>query len=1234
MLWHPAKFWRQFLTSSTLIDRTGTCDLESPPGVVVWPARGSPQLLSNPPGQLDSGQYMWDLSSDPPVPLPFYYQCLTCCCTPAKCGIPQEILMTLSGFDGILSSVDRPAAFGYAPTTSCPECNIMWTGDCDTQPGHRFTGYNEACCKCRKRLQFQWWSCRSDSVSLVPVNVCDAFPYLCSGGPTGGESIDGRIAARYINPCVSYFNGTSPCTDFVWSDYDRPGFTDYSVVELTDCANAPEANARRDYNCITRERIDFVRENDSYLPPPGFRGPGAVNLLPLNGPFCSDKFWNDTTFYRFCVGTNAAGNRGNFWCQGPCHVNHCYCGGGWWRLDEDFFWNLDRGKLRGATSDEWKRTNDWCQNAPKRCSGPIPVDEVNWTYRRPDKVLISQPSKQNCMMCPGYGFGYGSDGSNYGHGQDWYDPYDDGNCIGKTDVHMADFNQTFMMYAAGPEGVTGEPPYLKPVVRRSRNIPPGETKLIDAVLLFQLKQYAQNEGYCSCFQYRQGYWNLDYPCEPKSYDFACECVICAFDYGTVAPKLRAYYTGQTGEDGNTQQSGGDAVIKYTVRPYCSQLGLGGTGVHWQGSGSNQVAGLWYVASVSVDENQRGADYRVGDEFVFNFYEIPVRGGEYIIGSGRYPGPLQRAKVTKVGDDGEILEIVLVLDEDTPDLYTACANGSRNPLLFTPWVPLYGRFLPHRQDTAIPGNGYIEGDIIEFENIGAPPQMPLPTGHRYYPYVRTDSRYRSLAKATVMEVDNRGGIKEWHMCGAKQKAWVAPGEPTCTEDHTGIYYSDYQYTNRCEYNYVGYLPVKYTWSGWFDYHFHKETYCGYAWAKFTFKLDQISIKNTVTVGAPLRVLDAPVKKPQLRISQVQPMVLYGQTIEPMRYQNWEMSPGPNARTTRLSDGNGNYRWYKDHDFPSEVQQGAVLEIEVVDPGAGYVKKMTRPDGSTYWEPLIVSTQNNADVKIYVQGVTDDIRDYAQACWGWPAHCKCKANIIMDEDSPNFGGIESIDILPGDENNQGTGGLWYFVNSKDSEHVWLAKAGSDWYFEFADPLSEENPNPRNADYDNINGADCWHASRDNWGELHHKAGFYEPYPSGYVEGQRILTPEQIPSGPIPESYVFKFYNCGLISDENVQWPKNPRSMGGGGVQPVEEAAGRWSANFCPTELLNKQFSMLLVHPCAACAKELNMSGAQTCWNMRGFGDTTYAMYPNQWAGTGTAMIDALGGALTMTTSLPET
>lgn len=1207
MLWHPAKWWLQRL-DPPLSAQTGTCDDEAtlPLESVKWPDVGSPQLYSSPPGQLDSGQYMFDMTTDPPTPLPFYYQCFTCCCTPAKCGIPQEILMTISGFEGVLSSVDKPAAFGYAPSSGCPECNIMWTGDCDTQPGHRFTGYNGPCCNCRKRLRFQWWSCRNDSISLTPVAMCDKFPYLCSGGPGNSETYDGRIAARFINPCVNYWNGPSPCTDFVWSDYDRPGFEDYSVVELTDCANAPQANARVDYNCVTTPKMEFVKAADSYLWPPGFKGPGAVNLLPA----CGGKFWNDTTYYRFCVGPNASGTRGNFWCQGPCHINHCYCEGGWWRLNEDFFWNLNREKLR---DDRW-RGGDWCQNAPRRCSGPIPVDEVEWNYSRPAKVLISQPSKQNCQLCPGYGYGYGSDGTNYGHGQDWYDPLDDGNCIGKTDVDMSDFNKTFMMYASDPEGVTAEPPYLKPTIARSRTLPPGETKLIDAVLLFQLKQYEQNEGFCSCFQYWQGYWNLDYPCEPKYFEpEACSCVICSFDYGIVAPKLRAQYV---------NGSGGDATINHTLKTYCSPTQLGGTGAIYSGN-------WWYVASVSVDPNERGADYKVGEEFVFDFYESPRRGGEAMIPSSFYPGGgRMRAKITKVDDDGGIVDMELILAENTPELTAKCANCSPNPMRFIPCVPLYGRYLTHRLDTLIPGNGYQEGDIITFENIGAPPNTPLPTGHRYYPYVRTDSRYRSLAKATVMEVDSRGGIKEWHLCGAKQFGWYQQNDPVCVEDQRGVYFSDYQYTNRCEYNYVGYIPVKYTWSGWFDYHFHRETYCGYAWAKFTFKLEQISVKNTVTVDSPYEVLDTPHKKPRLKIDQVQPMTLYGQPIEPMRYQNWEVSPGPSARTTRVSDGQGNYRWFKNHDFPPQIRQGAVSYIKVEDPGAGYVRKKTRPDGSTYWEPMIVSTENNADCRIYIQGVTDDIRQYAKDCWGWPSFCRCKANIIMDEDDPNFGGIESIDILPG-PNSQPGGGLWYFVHPKDHDHVWLAKAGSDWYFEFADPLSDDNPNPRGADYSNINGADCWHASRDNWGELHHKAGFYEPYPSGYVESGRWITPEWIPSGPLPVPYWFKEYSCGFIADGNVSWPLNPRSMGGGGTQPVASAADRWSIDFCPTDLLNKQFTMLLIHPCAACAKELGISGAQTCWNMRGFGDTTSL---NTWSGTGTAMIDSLAGPLTMTTSIP--
>lgn len=1170
MIWFPTKWWGQ---------RIGDEEF------VFW-------TWGSPPGLIDSGQYcgVFDLGQthcidptrDGASLVPSYYQCLSCCCTPAKCQMPAEILMTIDGFAGTLSSIDRPAAYGYGPSNVC-NCPIGWEGAC----GYWF-GYTEECCKCRKREDFFWWPRyiegeNADGGDMCERDrpICKAFPSLCQSVPQTVRYL-GRIAARYIKPCGP------PCTDIVFTE---------DLIQLTDCAKAPDANALRDWECISRDKIEVVIENDSYLPPPGFRGPGAVNLLPL----CDNKFWNDTTYYRNCVS-------GGFWCQIPFLNNNCYSECGTIICEQtvtrenDFFWHL----TGAITSGDW-RNSQWCIDSPTRCQGPVPVEEVRWRYFRPRFVLISQPSSANCAACPGYGYGYGSSFTNYGQGTDWYDPYDDGHCIGKTDVAMEDFNQSFMLRSR----INEAPPNLCPVLKnRSRDLPVGETRFIDVQLLYQVTHYAQNEeSYCDCVTYDHEYWRVDYPCEPKTLDPFCECYICDRSPGQVAPKLRAYYLGD---------SGSGAEIAFILKNFCPPLStLGGFGPVYNGS-------WWYVASVSLDdevEEPGGAEYKVGDEFVFDFYESPARGGEAVLPSKTETK--QRARVTKIGDEGQITEIKLIV----PQEFQKCAYDVEiigEIRRYTPIVPLYCRYLTHRYAVGIPGNAYAEGDILEFQNVGTAPENIIETGNRFYPYFRTANTYRSRARATVIEVDSRGGVVDWYMCGAQNTyPWLAQfrdkRERECSEIHTGQYY-DYKYENKCEYNYVGFIPVRYAWSGFFDYQFHKATYCEHAWAEFSFRVDQISVKNTVSILPPPQPWG---KQALAKIKTVGPMEYLGETIDPIYYQNYEISPGPNDRSTSVTFESSS-RWYKSHQIP--VPQGRVVEIEVLDKGAGYVKRVEKPDGTFEWQPLELATYYTADYPpceigcipaMTVRGVTDDMRAYMQEEYGWPAFCICKAHIKMDvaEDHPNFGGIDSIEVL--------WGGFWYFTHTHD--HVWLAKVGSNWYFELAEPAKQGQPRPQGVDYDGrFHDYDCWHASRDNWGEIHHYDGFYEPYLSGY-------------HSTYYPNLDFTAYSCQVATMQNANsyvWPTRPQSFTGSpGMAGAGDYRKRWSTEFCPNDLLNKDFRMILVHPCAACAKELNLPGGQTCWNMGGYGDTTYNVYPNVWGGTGTAMITRLGGELTFTVAIPS-
>lgn len=1178
MIWHPAKWWYQQIDGN----------------LYAWPGQGEP------PGLLDSGRYWLDSNGIPQAPM--FYKCLSCCCTPAKCEMPSEILMTISGFAGTLSSVDRPAAYGYGPGNVCPECEaILWSGS-----DFEWTNYPPECCVCRKNESFYWWPRHisgpyADGADMCsrPREICSLFPSLCTGVPQPTQ-YSGRIAGRFIKPC------TTGCTDFIFAD-DHPGVgVGYSVVELTDCAKAPGAvgKARQDYNCIMQSKIDVVINHDSYLPPPGFRGPGSVNLLPL----CENQFWNDPTYYRFCAD-------GGFWCQGPKLQNPCYCalvgGNVFYNSEEDFFWHLT-GSI--VANDGW-RTSTWCEESPTRCKGPVKVGDIHWRYYRPNIVLISQPSVANCSGCPRYGAGYGSSFSNYGIGTDWYDPYDDGNCIGKTDVAMEDFNTTFMMNSE----INEAPPYLCTVLKnRTRAATNDQPRVIDAQLLYQLTHYAQNEDFCDCVLYDHQYWRVDYPCEPKEYvDEPCKCYICDRTPGQVAPKLRAFYTGDTGSG---------VTIEFTLKNFCPPVSLAGYGPNYNGS-------WWYVASIAVAEDEKdaantgGGDYKNGDKFVFDYYESPARGGESIWTPKGGPDR-QYATVTKVDDDGKILEIVL----DRPADFYRCQFTSEvigESIIYYPIIPIYCRFLTHRYAVGIPGNLYREGDLFEFQNLGAAPENTINTGNKYFPYLKTATTYKSRARATVLEVDSRGGVVDWYMCGAQNTyPWNLPRisdkERECSTIDTGKYY-DFKYENKCQYNYIGFVPVRYAWSGFADYQFHRATYCEHAWAEFSFQIDQISVKNTVVIEPPPTSWGKPAS---LRIKRVGQMTLYGQTIEPLAYQNYETSPGPNANASGIIE-ESTLTYFKNHKIP--VDQGRVIEIEVVNPGSGYVKKIEHEDGTYEWRALEMATYFTPDYPyclygcrpaMAVRGVADDIRGYMAKNFGWPSFCVCKANIKMDvpETHPLFGSIESITIEDG--------GLWYFAHEHD--HVWMAKAGSNWYFEMASPAVDGEPVSPGLDYANSFGYDCWHASRDNWGVMHHFDGFYEPYASGYHQS----VTQYLDANDQPQTYVA--HKCEIISPENAAnyvWPINRKSITGSpGLAGAGDYKKRWSTNFCPNDLLNKSFRMILVHPCAACAKEQNIPGGQSCWNMNGAGDTTYNVYPGVWGGTGTAMITRLAGDLTFTVAVP--
>jgi hypothetical protein len=282
--------------------------------------------------------------------------------------------------------------------------------------------------------------------------------------------------------------------------------------------------------------------------------------------------------------------------------------------------------------------------------------------------------------------------------------------------------------------------------------------------------------------------------------------------------------------------------------------------------------------------------------------------------------------------------------------------------------------------------------------------------------------------------------------------------------------------------------------------------------------------------------------------------------------------------------------------------------VLDPGSGYVTKIPaiNPGDPDTWEPVNLSTNLATGGGIYIRGVTDDIRAYMAGRYGWDTFCECQATIDTNPDSETFGGIVSVAITKG--------GLWYFDHAHD--HIWFAKAGSNWFFELAQPIADDEAEPTSTvdcaglsqltpGYNGTGPCDCYHASRDNWGELQHYDGFSEPYPSGYHR-----------TG-------VSSYGCAVnTGSPNYVWPTSSQYITSNpGYAVAGRPENRWSTEFCPNNLLDRAYRMILVHPCAACAKELGMTGSQTCWSLFGYG-------------TGTAMITKLSGSnLILRTSIPD-
>ena len=576
-------------------------------------------------------------------------------------------------------------------------------------------------------------------------------------------------------------------------------------------------------------------------------------------------------------------------------------------------------------------------------------------------------------------------------------------------------------------------------------------------------------------------------------------------------------------------------------------------------------------------------------------------------------------------------------------------------------PLYARVLNHRLSVAVPGNGYVEGDVLRWDPIGMPPNGQVLTGNKWYPYFSTNASVRKFARATVVEVDSRGGIVDWHMCGAENQLWFGshaynPNDAgvgfwppsfesewyadvydyACQgEINTGDYY-DIAYANKCDYFYVGYIPIRYSWSG--IGHVMEKSFqgnCEHAYAEMFFSVEQISVKTDIAVANPIQKWGTPAK---LTLIDAETEMVYPPPgfstsstadscpITPVFYHNFEEAPGASAHVDAYNDESC-IRFYKRHPIP--VKQGMVTlpeHIRIDDPGSGYVR-----DDGTFPE---LSTLNGT---IKLVNVCDDMRAFLAGKYGFPGYCHFRVSDFTAD-----GGIRELEIL--------WPGYWYFAHHHD--YVWLHTAGSNWYFEMAWPTRSDDPYTEDPSpdcrvelsYQNP----CCHATRDNWGVLHHFDGFPEPYPSSmyrYVTERTVTDPEAPPWENNAETYQveYSWYQCGFGTGG--AFARTSQSITGNpGFELAGDSRKRWSTNYCPD--IGGTWKMLLVHPCAACARDQGLPGGQTCFNPCGAGNTTYSTNWDSptmtgvgfwglgsggaydWYGTGQAWISQLAGELNCT------
>jgi hypothetical protein len=355
-----------------------------------------------------------------------------------------------------------------------------------------------------------------------------------------------------------------------------------------------------------------------------------------------------------------------------------------------------------------------------------------------------------------------------------------------------DLNQTAILRRLDDQ----MPPVLRPVIHRQRTPAEGEV-FEDAQLLFDV--YLRPESWAGDgYDGRYNRYSVDYVCSPRYYPPVWNNNIDLFIYnclapgGIVPPKLSI-----KPHDGG----GGGAELTFTIEPVA-------------GTGSTPRDMLWRVASVAITSGGAGA--AIGDKFRIDYYEDPMRGGEF-----RDSETPQEVEVTSVDEEGVVAGVQLVEQEYEGDLTKKV---------------YYGRFLCHPNCVALRGTGYSEGDTIEWHVVDQPPELG---GGAAVEYAR--------AKAVVTEVDERGGILDWYMPGSQNgdgddrhtdafncvPPFVAPGGEClgsrsvpseygapCAESHPSLscasdiegvdcrgLYSDVSKIERCSNRYRGYVGFR-------------------------------------------------------------------------------------------------------------------------------------------------------------------------------------------------------------------------------------------------------------------------------------------------------------------------------------------------------------------------------------------------------------------------------------------